>query len=191
MSHSSIGDRRRWVLAVLREHEGPLLRFAGRLLGREDAAADVVQFAFLRLCEQSPEQLQGRVGQWLFTVCRHKAIDLLRQRRRTQPLPEDAEPVWQHEQSDPAEAVEQQELYRRLVGLVGRLPESQREVIALWSEGFTYGEIARMVDRSEVNVRVLAHRAIKRLREHPALRQLISTSVEMRQSSRRESTKLA
>ena len=177
MKSSSLDDRRQWVLAALREYELPLLRFVGRLLGREDSAGDVVQFAFLRLCEQSPEDLHDRVAPWLYTVCRNKAVDLMRQRGRIEPMPEGEEPTCDR-QSDPAEIAERQEVYQRLIGLIDRLPPAQREVIALWSEGFTYREIATMLQRTEGNVRVLIHRAIKRLREHPTCRQLIESESE-------------
>ncbi len=165
MKSSSLGERRRWVLSVLQQHEVPLLRFAVRLLGDEDAARDVVQFVFLRLCEQSPEQLRDRVAPWLFRVCRNKAIDVLRGRRRTEPLDDSRQALCDDRQPDPAEEVENRELHGRLGDLIDRLPQGQREAIALWSEGFSYREIAQMTDRSEGNVRVLAHRAIKRLRE--------------------------
>ena len=73
-------DRGRWVLEAVDQFEVRLLRFAARLLGDEDAARDAVQQAFLRLCSQSAERLNGREGPWLFAVCRHVAIDVLRKR---------------------------------------------------------------------------------------------------------------
>ena len=47
------GTRRQWVLAVLDRYEGPLVRYAGRLLGDGDSAREAVQHAFLQLCERS------------------------------------------------------------------------------------------------------------------------------------------
>ena len=72
--------RRQWVLAALERHEAPLTRYTLRLLGEEDSAREAVQHAFLQLCEQSPEELEGREAQWLYTVCRNKALDLIRGR---------------------------------------------------------------------------------------------------------------
>jgi DNA-directed RNA polymerase specialized sigma24 family protein len=45
-----------------------------------------------------------------------------------------------------------------------RLPVPQREVLALWSEGFSYREIAGITARTEGNIRVLVHRALAALR---------------------------
>src|SRR5262245_52162348 len=77
-------DRREWVLAALDQLEGRLLRYAQRLLGGSQVASatdesrDVVQFVFLRLCDQSPEKIGDRLAQWLYTVCRNRAMDVLR-----------------------------------------------------------------------------------------------------------------
>ena len=73
-------DRREWVLAALDQYEGRLLRYAQRLLGNLDEARDVVQFVFLRLCNQLPDQIDDRLAQWLYTVCRNRALDVLRGR---------------------------------------------------------------------------------------------------------------
>ena len=41
---------RQFVREAVRRLEGPLTRYAARLLGDDDAARDVVQESFLRLC---------------------------------------------------------------------------------------------------------------------------------------------
>ena len=145
MTPTSLDERRRWVLSVLQRFEARLTRFTARLLGDEDAARDVVQHAFLRLCEQSPDELRDRVAQWLFTVCRNKAVDLLRARGRTEPLGEDEDTACVGNEPDPAAVVEREELYRRLNRLIDALPPGQREAVGLWSEGFTYRQIAEIV----------------------------------------------
>ncbi|HUT10231.1 MAG TPA: sigma-70 family RNA polymerase sigma factor [Thermoguttaceae bacterium] len=173
MRATGSGDRRRWVLSVLERYEVPLLRFATRLLGDAEAARDVVQHVFLRLCDRSAEELHDRVGPWLFAVCRHKAIDVLRARGQTEPIGDGDSLKGFSREADPAVAAQQQELYRRINDLIERLPSAQREAVALWTEGFAYREIARITDRREGNVRVLVHRALKHLRESPALRRLL------------------
>lgn len=171
MEPADIADRQRWVLEAVDQHEIGLLRFAVRLLGSEDAARDAVQQTFLRLCGQSPERLRGREGPWLFAVCRSHIVDVLRNASR-QPgnlsactgqvddLP--------HNESDPADAVEQADLCRSINRLVDRLPLAQREAITLWSEGFSYNEVAHVTGASEGNVRVLVHRGLKKLRQQLA-----------------------
>ena len=160
-------QRREWVLAALERYEAPLVRYARRLVADEEAARDIVQHAFLRLCDQSAEEIQDRVAPWLFAVCRNKAVDYLRWRQRCGTTSDcDLYPALSRE-PEPAARAERQDLYERLTQLMSVLPAGQREVLTLWAEGFGYREIAEIAGTSEGNVRVMMHRAIKRLRQHP------------------------
>ena len=47
-----------------------------------ETGREVVQETFLQLCKQRPEELNGELGGWLFTVCRHRALDVLRKEKR-------------------------------------------------------------------------------------------------------------
>ena len=171
-AHAGPEQRREWVLAALERYEAPLVRFARRLLGDEEAARDAVQHAFLRLCDQPLDEVEGHVAQWLFTVCRNKAVDYLRSRQRAGSSGDLELPHCSSKEPDPAEVAEQHDLHERLRRLVDELPRGQREAITLWAEGFTYREIAEMLRTTEGNVRVLMHRAIKRVRQHPLARHL-------------------
>ena len=71
-------DRQRWLVSALERYERPLVGYAYRLLGDLERARDVVQDTFLRLCQQDRAKLDGRVKEWLFAVCRHRAIDCQR-----------------------------------------------------------------------------------------------------------------
>jgi RNA polymerase sigma factor (sigma-70 family) len=167
------GARRQWVLAVLDRYEAPLVRYAAGIVGDGDSAREAVQHAFLQLCEQTgPEngteadsELHGREAAWLFRVCRNKALDLVRLRRRHSSNGETDLAALAGRELDPAEAIERQDLCGELDRLLADLPCNQREAIHLWCEGFSYREIAKIATLSEGNVRVLVHRGIARLRE--------------------------
>lgn len=169
--------RREWVLAALDQYEGRLVRYARRLLGEEEQARDVVQFAFLKLCDQSPDEIGERVAPWLYAVCRNRAMDLVRRARREKvngkhagwAAPTDAEDGGH----SPPYMLEQAELHTVLRGLVRQLPAAQREAIELWADGFSYGEIGGIIGKQEGHVRVLVHRGLKAVREHPQVRALI------------------
>ena len=204
MSHGQkqpANERRQWVLAALDEYEGRLTRYALRLLGDLDLARDAVQHTFLKLCDdqvvgtlrvpsadlmapangtRSVPTTNSRLAAWLFTVCRNRATDLLRSHaRERQAETEHAEQPTGHE-TDPALAAEEADFADLLRRLIRRLPASQREAIDLWAEGFAYAEIARIVERHEGHVRVLVHRGLKALREHPQVREVL----EVRSASR-------
>ena len=162
----STTSQRQWVLAALERYEVPLVRYSFRLLGQKDSAREAVQHAFLQLCQRLPEELKGREAQWLFTVCRNKALDLIRGRQKLTAAAEGELADIAGREPDPAAVAEQQDLAGRLNRLVAQLPDDQREAIVLWSEGFSYRQIAQMAGHSEGNVRILVHRALKQLRQH-------------------------
>ena len=61
-----------WVRAAVGRFEGPLTLYATRLLRDVEAARDVVQETFLRLCTQDRAQVESHLAEWLFTVCRNR-----------------------------------------------------------------------------------------------------------------------
>ncbi len=192
MSHGQkqpANEGRQWVLAALDEYEGRLTRSALRLLGDLDLARDAVQHTFLKLCDdkvvgtlrvpcvedgtRSVPTTNSRLAAWLFTVCRNRATDLLRSHVRERQAETDHSPQVASQEADPAHVVEESDFADLLRRLIVRLPASQREAIDLWAEGFAYAEIARIVERHEGHVRVLVHRGLKALREHPQVRPLL------------------
>jgi RNA polymerase sigma-70 factor (ECF subfamily) len=160
-------NHKEWVLEVLDEYERPLMRFAWRLTGDEHAARDVVQQVFLRLCGQSRETIGDRTAAWLFAVCRNLSVDHLR-KQNAAAKDDDFELIdLPSKETDPADSAEKADLHENINCMVDQLPLPQREAIALWAEGFSYREIADATKTTEGNVRVIVHRALKRLREHP------------------------
>ncbi len=177
------GDSAHWVLEAVEAYELPLLRYARRLLDDLDLAHDAVQHAFVKLCEQSQEQLEGRVAPWLFRVCRNKAIDHLRRAGREQTLLDDGPASTSatapalapnSREADPADLAERHDLADLVGKLLIHLPAAQRETLDLWCSGLSHRQIAEVTGRSEGNVRVLAHRGLTTLRTHPRIRRLLA-----------------
>src|SRR5215207_1945237 len=75
-----------WVRGVLDEYEGPLLRYARSITGDLDRARDVVQDTFIKLCNQPLDRVDDHVAEWLFRVCRNRALDVRRKDDRLTPL---------------------------------------------------------------------------------------------------------
>jgi RNA polymerase sigma-70 factor, ECF subfamily len=99
----------------------------------------------------------------LFTIARRVAVDYYRQRRDELPL--DAAG---HVTGDtPPETVAQErEDAQRLASLLARLPERERELVALkYGAGLGNREIARLSGLRENNVAVILHRTIHQLRK--------------------------
>ena len=72
-----------FVRRALNEFESPLIGYAVTFLHDVDRAKDVVQDTFIRLYQQDIEKVRGGLKTWLFTVCRNRALDVLRKEALT------------------------------------------------------------------------------------------------------------
>ena len=147
-------------------HQAPLIRYAARLLGGDiDRARDVVQDTFVRLMAQPSDTVNGHAVEWLFTVCRHRALDVLRKEGRMRAFADgEAERVTTAEPR-PGRALEHAEAHAAVLHLIEKLPPHQQEVLRLkFQNGFSYKEIARITALSVSNVGFLIHTAVARLR---------------------------
>src|SRR5437899_2147052 len=82
-----------WIRSVLERYEGPLTRYAAQITGSVERARDVVQDTFLKLCGQEPDQVESYLDEWLFTVCRNRALDVQRKENRMTAM---ADEEWGH-----------------------------------------------------------------------------------------------
>ncbi len=158
-----------WVLDALSRFERPLTLYAQRLLGDAERARDVVQDTFLRLCGQSETDLDGRLAEWLFTVCRNRSLDVLRKEGRMTRLGDDQVQTKLSPEPDPAFAVEQADSAQHALLMLDGLPTNQKEVLRLkFQNGFSYREISRISGLSVTNVGFLIHTGLKTLRKRLA-----------------------
>jgi RNA polymerase sigma-70 factor (ECF subfamily) len=164
----NMDDTRRaeWVRESVSRFAGPLTRYAQVITGDLELARDIVQETFIRLCDEKPERVNSHLAQWLFTVCRNRALDLQRKRSRMQSL----SPVEMNAQASPEPSpsaqAEKNETDGELLSLMARLPKNQEEVVRLkFQNGLSYREIAAVTGLSTSNVGFLIHTAIKTLRD--------------------------
>ncbi len=158
-----------WIRDAVARYEGPLTLYAARLLGDADRARDVVQDAFLKLCRQDPDEIRDRLAEWLFTVCRNRALDVLRKEGRMTRLSEEHTSICQSADPGPAHALEMRESAARVLQELDGLPTNQREVIRLkFQNGFSYREISRISGHSVSNVGFLIHTGLKTIRRRLA-----------------------
>jgi RNA polymerase sigma factor (sigma-70 family) len=165
-------DQNTWVQTNVEQHQAALTRYAARLLGDPDRARDVVQDTFVKLMAQPRTAIDGHAAEWLFTVCRHRALDVARKESRMKRF--GAGEVERVTASDPrpGRALEAEETHAALLQLIGHLPPNQQEVIRLkFQNGFSYKEISRITTLSVTNVGFLIHTAVNRLRHDFAAQQ--------------------
>src|SRR4051812_27660315 len=158
------------IPALLARYERPLVRYACSVLGDLEGARDVVQETFIRLVRQQqaeeavPFDGEKHLEAWLFTVCRHRAVDYQRKHSRIIPMTIHDEDRATEELS-PAARLEQTDSAATALRLMDQLSPNQREVIRLkFQNDLSYKEIAAVTELTVTNVGFLIHTGLKRLR---------------------------
>jgi RNA polymerase sigma factor (sigma-70 family) len=149
--------------ALYRRYVTPIYRYIYSRLGNVADAENLTAQVFTEALEGLHRYRErGNFAAWLFTIARHKVSDYYRRQRPNPPLNEALDsPV---DGTDPLAHMVQEEALRRLAALVTRLDKEQQELLRLrFAGGLTYGEIGRIVGRSEAAIKMAVHRLLHRL----------------------------
>jgi RNA polymerase sigma factor (sigma-70 family) len=149
----------------------PAFSLARRVCADEGLAEDVVQEVFIAFWREPGrfDPARGAFGSWLLTLVHHKAVDAVRResaiRRRTVPAAEDGE-EWS---VAPGPGADQAALGAVVAGQVrdalGRLPNEQREALALaYYGGYTQREVATLTGVPLGTVKSRMFTGVQRLR---------------------------
>jgi len=154
-----------WIASALEEYESPLTRYAAYILRDVERAREVVQDTFLKLCRQNRSRLQDHLAQWLYSVCRNRALDVLRKEKRMTALGE-AQLTLPAQGPGILSAMEMDEQVSDVMAILNTLPANQQEVIRLKFHGeLSYLEISQITKLSVSNVGFLIHTGLKTIRE--------------------------
>jgi RNA polymerase sigma-70 factor (ECF subfamily) len=125
---------------------------------------EVVQETFLKLYQEDASQLNGRLGQWLYTVCRNQAVDVRRKESRVVTWSES--PAVADGRGDSSLDAELQDDLRQVLQAISQLPPNQQECIRLkFQQGLSYKQISAVTGHSTTNVGFLIHVGMKTLRQ--------------------------
>jgi len=166
-----------WVPSVMADYEVPLTRYAAHITGDTERAREIVQDTFLKLCRQKPAQIRSHLAQWLYTVCRNRALDVLRKERRMTGLSDSQLRLQIHSGPEVPAALEKEEQLADVLNILSTLPANQQEVLRLkFQADLSYSEISRVTNLTVSNVGFLIHTGLKTIRERvrtqPALRRV-------------------
>ena len=158
-------DREQWLQEALDQFEGRLLRYARQMVGDADLAADCVQETFLRLIREDRERLEGHLGEWLFRVCRSRALDVLRKETRVAAKTVEMTEPEVAAGGGPDERLDREEGRLSVRDAIEGLGGREREIVRLkFEQGLSYREIASVTGESQASVGWLLNRALKELR---------------------------
>jgi len=142
----------------------PLVRYCHRLTGDRDAAEDTAQEALVRLFTHAVEGPPPALRAWLFKTATHLVRDRYRvEENRRRLLQEN--PVEPSALEGPERALERRADREQARRALEQLPERDREMLLMRYEGFSYKEIAEMVDVAATSVGTLLARAERRFLE--------------------------
>jgi len=166
-----------WVPSVMADYEKPLTRYAAHITGDVERAREIVQDTFLKLCRQKPAQIRGHLAQWLYTVCRNRALDVLRKERRMTGIGDAQMRLQAHSGPEVSAALEKEEQLADVLNILSTLPANQQEVIRLkFRSDLSYTEISQVTSLTVSNVGFLIHTGLKTIRERvrtqPAIRRV-------------------
>jgi RNA polymerase sigma-70 factor (ECF subfamily) len=142
---------------LVRRHRLATYRVALRMLGNESDAEDATQDAFVQAWRNlGGFRSDAAFSTWMYRVVTNRCLNMLRARRRTEPLPDDREAP----ASRPDRIAEARWQVEDLKLAILRLTPEQRAPLVLRElQGCSYEEIADTLDLSISAVKSRLHRA--------------------------------
>ena len=179
------GTHAQWVGEALRRYEQPLVRYTLRITGNLETARDVVQDAFFKLCQEDRALLDGHMAQWLYRVCRNRAIDVGKKEGRMQALDRQTAEAQAAQGPGPDVRAEVREECALVLEAVSALPGPQQEAFRLkFEHGLTYREISSVMDMPLSTVSYTITQALGTIRAR--LRTKIGAEIDAQRTSSHE-----
>jgi RNA polymerase sigma-70 factor (ECF subfamily) len=161
------GDVRAALRCLMQRHGAAVYRYCRAELRDATLADDVQQQVFLEAFRDLPRF--GRVSTlriWLFGIARHRVLDAVKHRRRTQRHFEDREVADRLDpRPSPAEAIDEARLRELVTISLARLTEDARTAVLLrFQQGFTFEEMAQICGERAGTLHARVARALPLLR---------------------------
>jgi RNA polymerase sigma-70 factor (ECF subfamily) len=154
--------------ALYQRTNAKLYGIVARILNRGDAAADVLQEAYVRIWERAVEfdPVRGSPLAWMATIARNRALDEVRRVRPAslEDQPEGFEPA--AGEVDPLAGRERSEELARLIACLQKLDEEKRAVVLLaYYRGSSREALAQRFGRPVATIKTWLHRSLAQLRD--------------------------
>lgn len=158
------------------DHQDRVLNIIFRFLNNKEDAEDVAQEVFVAVYQNLPTfQGNAQLSTWIHRIAVNKSMDFLRKRNRKKRLGQIKQIVGLNDieekiaaptSSNPHLILENKERARILKQAVDSLSEKQRIAINLNKyEGFSYREVAEIMQTTLASVESLIHKGMKNLRK--------------------------
>jgi len=135
-------------------------------VGNNKDAEDLTQQVFLRAWKAIGRYRKTGSSflTWLLRISHNLVVDFYRSKRDIAYL--DSELDLKDPDASPEKIAEENYDQLQIRKVILQLPYEQQQVILMsFIEGFTYSEVAASLGKSEGNIRVIVHRALKKMRQ--------------------------
>jgi RNA polymerase sigma-70 factor (ECF subfamily) len=155
------------LIEILTPYKNKMFRYAFSIVGNRYEAEDVVQEAIIKIWKRMDKfsEIDNKEA-WVITIVRNLSIDKVRAKKKKQTS--DINDYYHISDNSPAPDItlEQKDAVIKVAEIMESLNETQREIITLRDiEGYTYQEIADIMELKVDQVKVYLFRARKILRE--------------------------
>jgi RNA polymerase sigma factor (sigma-70 family) len=158
----------RAVAELYARYGGPLYGLAHQVTRSERFAEDVVQEVFVAVWKDASrfDPSRGAVGPWLFSLARHKAIDLVRREANVRKHTAEVDLSFEEAPDDVDREAWQNMRRDRVRAAVAELPDIQREALELaFFAGLTHVEVAERLGVPLGTAKTRIRTALLRLRD--------------------------
>jgi RNA polymerase sigma factor (sigma-70 family) len=127
---------------------GPLYSLAYQVTGADRFAQDVVQEVFIAVWKDAGrfDPNRGALAPWLFSLARHKAIDLVRREANVRKRTADVDLAFEEAPDDVHQEAWLRHRSERVRAAITELPDAQREALELaFFAGLTHVEVAEQL----------------------------------------------
>ena len=155
------------LITILAPFKDKMFRYAFSIVGSKMEAEDVVQEALIKLWRGKEKFAEiSNKEAWAITVVRNLSIDKIRSKKKKQTSDIDDYYHISDNSPSPHKKLEQRDALKKVEEIMDTLPSTQKEIITLRDiEGYTYQEIADIMELKVDQVKVYLFRARKVLRE--------------------------
>lgn len=144
-----------------------MFRFACRMLGNTEDAQDTVQDALVKIWRQK-DQLDtiNNPEAWCMQITKNLCLDRHKAQKIKMTAVKDIKIIQEDSVKTPYEQAEQKDNIEKVRKIIGELPEKPRMIIHLREvEGYSYKEIATILELSLEEVKIGLFRARKLLKD--------------------------
>lgn len=153
---------------LFESHHQALYRYLYRMCGSIETAEELLQETFCRCMLSLRKEHLALARAWLYKVARHLYIDWYRRQKTESKALADYEKRMAAVSviGLPEQELARKEQWLRIERILLQLPEHYRSVVYLREvDGFSYAELAEMLELSAEQVKVNLHRGRKKFRE--------------------------